>query len=104
MLIYSVVFLAIFLGLQFYRAKFAPQTPPPQQHENHAAASENGAAGSQPETGSAAAGGNAASATPAVQGASESETVIENSLYRITFTNRGAQVKSWILKKYKDED
>ncbi len=33
----------------------------------------------------------------------ESETVIENDLYRITFTNRGAQVKSWILKKYKDE-
>ena len=32
--------------------------------------------------------------------ANESETVIENDLYRITFTNKGAQVKSWILKKY----
>ncbi|MGH9567577.1 MAG: membrane protein insertase YidC, partial [Candidatus Angelobacter sp.] len=37
------------------------------------------------------------------QAASESETVVENDLYRITFTNRGAQVKSWILKKYKDD-
>ncbi len=35
---------------------------------------------------------------------SEVETVVENNLYRIVFTNRGAQVKSWQLKKYKDED
>ena len=37
------------------------------------------------------------------QGKGEETTVIENDLYRITFTNRGAQVKSWILKKYKDD-
>jgi YidC/Oxa1 family membrane protein insertase len=34
---------------------------------------------------------------------SEQETVVENGLYRITFTNKGAQVKSWILKKYRDD-
>jgi len=44
----------------------------------------------------------AARPTAAVQAASEQETVVENDLYRITFTNRGAQVKSWILKKYTD--
>ncbi len=53
------------------------------------------------------------SAAPAVQpvnqplttleAASESTTVVENDLYRITFTNRGGLVKSWILKKFKDE-
>ena len=37
------------------------------------------------------------------QSASEAETVIENDLYKITFSNRGAQVKSWILKKYDDD-
>jgi YidC/Oxa1 family membrane protein insertase len=37
------------------------------------------------------------------QAGSESETVVENDLYRITFTNRGAQVKSWVLKKYDDD-
>jgi YidC/Oxa1 family membrane protein insertase len=37
------------------------------------------------------------------QAASESETVIENELYRITFTNRGGVVKSWVLKKYDDD-
>ncbi len=38
------------------------------------------------------------------QAASETETVIENDLYRITFTNRGAQVKSWILKKFDNDE
>ena len=34
---------------------------------------------------------------------SETETVVDNGLYRITFTNRGAQVKSWILKNFDDD-
>jgi YidC/Oxa1 family membrane protein insertase len=37
------------------------------------------------------------------QASAEFETVIENDLYRITFANRGGQVKSWILKKYEDD-
>jgi len=37
------------------------------------------------------------------QASAETETVIENDLYRITFTNRGAQVKSWILKKFDND-
>jgi YidC/Oxa1 family membrane protein insertase len=35
--------------------------------------------------------------------ATERETVVESDLYRITFTNRGGVVKSWILKKYTDD-
>jgi YidC/Oxa1 family membrane protein insertase len=34
----------------------------------------------------------------------EVETTVENDLYKIVFTNHGAQVKSWILKKYKDDE
>jgi YidC/Oxa1 family membrane protein insertase len=37
------------------------------------------------------------------QAAAETETVVENNFYRITFTNLGGQVKSWILKKYDDD-
>lgn len=33
----------------------------------------------------------------------EEETVVENGLYRVVFSNRGAVVKSWVLKKYRDE-
>ena len=39
----------------------------------------------------------------AKQASAENEIVIENDLYRVTFTNRGAQVKSWILKKFKND-
>src|SRR5580658_3342226 len=38
-----------------------------------------------------------------LQATSERETVIENDVYRIVFTNRGARVKSWLLKKYTDD-
>ena len=42
-------------------------------------------------------------AAPVTTAAAESETVVENGLYRVVFTNRGAQAKSWVLKKYKDD-
>src|SRR5450759_3537983 len=60
-------------------------TPPPAQ-----TSTEHGAAGTK------------AAAAP-VQATSESETVIENDVYRIVFTNQGARVKSWVLKKYTDD-
>ncbi|MGC1221865.1 MAG: membrane protein insertase YidC [Candidatus Sulfotelmatobacter sp.] len=43
------------------------------------------------------------SSTATKQASTETETVIENDLYKITFTNRGAQVKSWILKKFDND-
>ncbi|HKO14465.1 MAG TPA: membrane protein insertase YidC, partial [Acidobacteriaceae bacterium] len=45
----------------------------------------------------------APAAANTVQASSEKETIVENELYRIVFSNRGADVKSWILKKYKDD-
>ncbi len=59
------------------------------------------------QTAPAAAPAPAAAAAPAVNAKTivapaETETVVENELYRITFSNHGAQVTSWILKKYKD--
>ena len=44
----------------------------------------------------------AAAAPEAVAAEREKDYVIETELYKITFTNRGALVKSWILKAYKD--
>ncbi|HXY51213.1 MAG TPA: membrane protein insertase YidC [Terriglobales bacterium] len=37
------------------------------------------------------------------QASAEAESVVENDLYRIRFSNRGGQVKSWVLKKYDDD-
>src|SRR5689334_1927904 len=44
--------------------------------------------------------------TPAgqVQAGSEITTTIDTNLYHIVFTNRGAAIKSWVLKKYQDNE
>jgi len=49
----------------------------------------------------------AAEATPAsspVKAATEQTFTIDTSLYRVVFSNRGAVVKNWTLKNYKDLD
>ena len=52
-------------------------------------------------------GAGAASAQPAAVAAKadtqEHAVVVENDLYRVVFSNRGAVVKSWELKKYLDD-
>jgi YidC/Oxa1 family membrane protein insertase len=100
------VMLAVFFGLSYYRQKTNPKTVSP-----NAPAATQSAPQTAPPPATAAlpatSGAQAAAAppaTPAVQAEAEQTTVVENELYRIEFTNRGAQVKSWILKQYKDTD
>ena len=97
LLVFVLTFVVILL-FQPLLKKYGP--PPPPQTEKPPAQT-------QPAT---AASGSAAAApvvTPPAgvtkQASAETETVIENDLYKITFTNRGGQVKSWILKKFDNE-
>ncbi|GGH01807.1 membrane protein insertase YidC [Silvibacterium dinghuense] len=97
------LFLLVFFGLQYYRSKKAPEPAPAQtQSQSQSQSAQQQSAAAPPAAASPAP--DAGSAVAAVAAAGESTTVIENELYKITFTNRGAQVKSWILKKYTDED
>ncbi len=41
---------------------------------------------------------------PVEQGSQARDIVVENNLYKITFSTQGGVVKSWILKKFHDED
>jgi YidC/Oxa1 family membrane protein insertase len=43
-----------------------------------------------------------ATAVPTITAAAQTSTTVENELYKITFSNRGGQVTSWILKKFTD--
>ena len=99
LLVFALTFLVIVL-FQPLLKKYLPQPAPTPQTQ------------SQAQSAAEAAVNQAQAAQPAVpvlnagatkQAASESETVVENDLYRITFTNRGGQVKSWILKKFTDD-
>ena len=109
LLVFALTFLVIML-FQPLMKKYGPQPPAPKpeasQPQNPPTAQPQAqalpAAGmAAPSRSSTSKGAAAAPATK--QASSESETVIENDLYRIVFTNRGGQVKSWVLKKYKDK-
>jgi YidC/Oxa1 family membrane protein insertase len=104
LLVFALTFLVIVL-FQPILKKYLPQTQAPAtpapQTQSQAQAVPQAAAINQTPTARAAVPTFNAGATK--QAASESETVVENDLYRITFTNRGAQVKSWVLKKYDDD-
>ena len=100
LLIFLVTFV-IMLAFQPLLKKFLPTPPPPQQQPAQSVPAQPAA---PPATStSTKAPAIPASAGATKQAAGETETVLENDLYRITFTNRGAQVKSWILKKFDNE-
>jgi YidC/Oxa1 family membrane protein insertase len=103
LLVMMVVMFGLIFGVQWYQSKHNPPTPPPPAPVAQQAATTPASAaplGTAPA--SAGKPGAPVVAAPAIQAATESTTVVENELYSITFSNRGGQVKSWILKKYRD--
>jgi YidC/Oxa1 family membrane protein insertase len=111
LLVMMLVMVTVFFGLQFYKSKKNPQTALPNSSPN-VAQTAPAIAGSTPPFATALPGstapGLAAPAAPGttaaavVQGTAEATTVVENELYRIEFSNRGAQVVDWQLKRFKD--
>jgi YidC/Oxa1 family membrane protein insertase len=93
---------------------FAPKPPVPPPHTSSAAQSAPATPGATPSQ-TAAGGGLPAPAGPTTMApvpavtvpvkndSQERSIVIENSLYRVQFSNRGGVVKSWQLKKYFDD-
>jgi len=88
---------------------FAPKAPPLSPETNKPAASSPANSGQHvpPIGGTSAPVASAIAATTppaAAKGESqERNIVVENSLYRVEFSNRGGVVRSWQLKKYKDD-
>ncbi len=103
MLVFLLTFI-VMLAFQPLLKKYFPQPVTPQQ-QNQAAQPQSAAttATSRVAPSVISASSPAAASGAAKQATSETETVIENDLYRITFTNRGAQAKSWILKKFNND-
>ena len=103
---FALTFLII-VSSQFLMKKYGPKVPdaaPVSQSAAQAPVSQSAtpqAGGSQaatPVTGAAT-----TSAVSTKQASTESETVVENDLYKIRFSNRGGLVKSWVLKKFDDD-
>src|ERR1700687_4041097 len=107
LIVFALTFLVIML-FQPLLKKYGPHPPAKQGSaaETRSAGQPGAAVPTQnptPSTQASAANGAETPASAPLQAASESETVIENEVYRILFTNRGGRVKSWVLKKYTDD-
>jgi YidC/Oxa1 family membrane protein insertase len=110
LLVFALTFLVIML-FQPLLKKYGPQPPaskpesaqqtPAQNQSQSDASSPPAQSASQPESPTPAAGAKGSGSH--VQAASESESIIENNVFRIVFTNRGGRVKSWVLKKFTDD-
>jgi YidC/Oxa1 family membrane protein insertase len=102
LLVFALTFLVIVLFQPLLKKYYPQPTAPPTQPQTQTQAqppvlpATNAAEVERPKDSRAA-------ALATKQASTESETTIENDLYRVTFSNRGAQVKSWILKKFKDD-
>ncbi len=106
LLVMMLVMVTVFFGLQFYKSKTNPQTalPSAAQTSGQASSQSTQTAPSPATAQLPAATTSSASAAPVVQATADATTIVENELYRIEFSNRGGQVTSWLLKRFKDSD
>jgi len=96
-----LVFVLTFVVLIIFQPllkKYLPQAPAAPQKQSAPEQASSALAVAAP-----ARSANLPDAPASKQASAEVETVVENDLYKITFTNRGAQVKSWILKKFDND-
>ncbi len=103
-MVFWLFLLLVFFGYETFFNR--PKPPAPAAHQTQTSSAIPAApASAQPQASGSAAQSSAAkppAAAPAITATTESETTVENELYKIVFTNRGGQVKHWILKKYFD--
>jgi YidC/Oxa1 family membrane protein insertase len=103
LLVFALTFVVVLLFQPILKKYFPQPASTPQTQQAPTATGTSQTPSNSPGTSPTPAPPVAAIPQGAKQAASESETVIENDLYKIRFTNKGGQVTSWILKKYTDD-
>jgi len=114
-IVFAVIMLLLLAG-QYLIGKFQPRPPAPAPTTSNAptpkveekpqpsSPAQAQAPTRTPQTAAAAKAAVGAAPTGQKQANSETETTIENDVVKIVFTNKGAQVKHWILKKHLSDD
>src|SRR5579862_6451232 len=104
LLAFVLMGLVLFLTPYFYKAP----PPPPKTATQTQTATQSAATQSTATTtksAPAAAASQAAQIQPVpgqIQASAEQQLFIDTDIYRVTLSNRGGTVRSWILKKYQD--
>jgi len=106
-MMFAMLMLVVLLGYQYFFKPQPPATPPASQNQAQTQPAQSAVPPAQTATGQpgqpqALSSAQTPAVMPSVSAALETETTIENEQYKIVFTNRGAQVEHWILKKYFD--
>jgi YidC/Oxa1 family membrane protein insertase len=107
---FALLMIVVLLGYQFFFKPKPDETQPATQTQSQTnqppgPAGQAAPTGSQPgpsQPPAASPTGQSQAPAPTVAAALETETTVENEQYKIVFTNRGAQIAHWILKKYND--
>jgi YidC/Oxa1 family membrane protein insertase len=97
LLVFVLTFVVMIVFQPLYKKYFPSPAAPPSPAATPGAQSTPATNPEPPRT-------NSASKGALKQAQNESSLVIENDVYRITFSSRGAQVKSWVLKKYNNDN
>ena len=103
---FTLVILVALLGYQYFFKPAPPATPQTQsqgaQQAGQLAAPQAAPGQAQSTAAGVQSSASAPAMTPSIGATSESDITVENEVFKIVFTNRGARVKQWILKKYID--
>jgi YidC/Oxa1 family membrane protein insertase len=91
----------VVMGISMY---FTPPPPPPTAEDQNKTAKAEQAAPAPAGLPTPTAATEAAAQTGAIQAAAAETVVIETDVHKVTFSNRGGTVRSWILKAYKDTE
>jgi YidC/Oxa1 family membrane protein insertase len=102
MLAFTLLALLVLFAFQYFRPKPPEPTQPAQRQSQTGQQTQptQQASATQPTKTAVPRAPAAPQAT--IAATSESDTTIENEWYSITFSNRGGEVKHWILKRYYD--
>jgi len=101
LILFALLALAVVMAFQFFKK---PDSVNPASQSQQAAQQSSQQAASDPAQGVIGASGPVAGPATAasISATSETATTIENEKFRITLSNRGAQVNHWILKNFTD--
>ena len=102
LLITFLLFAVFIAALQFLIPKPQPQPPSQKPQSTPQAQTTPAVPTATPVKTTSSTAAKSAVAVPVKKAESQAETVLENDSYRVTLTNHGAVVKSWVLKKFKD--
>ncbi len=107
LLAFVLMGLVLFLTPYFYKSPPPAKTTTKSTDQNASATTKSAAvAPASPPSAAPAAASQAATAQPVpgqIGASTEQQFVVDTDIYRITMSNRGGTVRSWILKKYRDK-